>query len=172
MNELNEFWANSINEAINKARTSGRHDVADYLTLKATNDEIRSTASRWLFESILEIAHEAMRRGINLRIENINPHRFEAGRATMVGSLIRFAYGIRTMTVETGWTRTPADGFMRGGALAFARFTHFGQAERNEELILLRSAENAPQWFALRRDGSRAPFDSRSVLEHFAVFIG
>lgn len=172
MNELNEFWANSINEAINKARGQGRHDVADYLALKATNDEIRGASSRWLFESFLEIAHEAIRRGIDLKIENVSPHRFEINRATMVGSLVRLIFGVRSLTIEAGWTRTPADGFMRGGSLAAARLTHFGQSKHNAELILLRSAENAPQWFAVDKNGARKPFDANSILEHFAVFIG
>lgn len=172
MNELNEFWTNSIAEAINKARGEGRHDVADYLALKATNDEIRAAASRWLFESALEIAHEAMRRGINLKIENENPHRFEMGKSVMVGSLIRFRFGVRSLTVEAGWTRTPGDGFMRGGALAAARLTHFGQAKHNVELVLLRSAASAPEWFAVRPEAARVPFDSRHLLEHFAIFIG
>ena len=172
MHELNEFWANSLEQAIEKARAGGRHDVADYLALKAANDALRAAASRWLFESFLEIAHEAIRRGINLRIENENPHRFEMNRATMVGSLVRFVFGIRSMTVETGWTRTPADGFMRGGALAAARLVHFGQPKHNSELVLLRSAKGEPEWFALNRDGSRTPFHTRDILEHFAVFIG
>jgi hypothetical protein len=172
MNELNEFWANSLNEAINRARSSGRHDVADYLRLKASNDEIRRAASLWLFDSALEIAHEAIRRGVNLKIENENPHRFEMGKATMVGSLVKFIFGVRSLTIEAGWTRTPADGFMRGGALAGARFVHFGQSKHNAELILLRGGDDAPQWFAVAQNGARAPFDTRSILEHFAIFIG
>ena len=175
MNELNEFWTNSIAEAINKARGEGRHDVADYLALKATNDEIRAAASRWLFESALEIAHEAMRRGINLKIENENPHRFEANRATMVGSLLRFKRGVRQLTAEAGWTRTPQDGFMRGNSLAAARLTHFGQAKHNAGLLLLRPSDlpaAPPQWFAVDRAGNRAPFDSNSLRGHFAIFLG
>jgi hypothetical protein len=90
----------------------------------------------------------------------------------MVGSLIRFRFGVRSLTIEAGWTRTPADGFMRGGALAAARLTHFGQAKHNAELVLLRPGDNAPQWFAVTRNNTLAVFDMRSILEHFAVFIG
>lgn len=172
MNELNEFWANSINEAINQARAQGRHDVADYLSLKASNDEIRAASSRWLFESMLEIAHEAMRGGLNIKIENENPHRFEMNKATMVGSLLEFKFGIRGLTVEAGWTRTPPDGFMRGGALACARLVHFGQAKHNAELLLTRFNDSAPQWLAVDREGRRTAFDSNNLREHFRIFLG
>lgn len=172
MNELNEFWANSIDEAINRARAEGRADVADYLSLKATNDEIRAASCRWLFESLLEIAHEKMRDGLNLKIENENPYRFEMNKATMVGSLLEFSLGIRRLTAEAGWTRTPQDGFMRGGALAFARLVHFGQAKHNAELILIRVTDSAPQWFAVDRAGQRTPFDSNTLREHFRIFLG
>jgi hypothetical protein len=172
MNELNEFWANSISEAIDRARAQGQHDIADYLSVKATNDEIRAASCRWLFESLLEIAHEKMRAGVNLQIENENPYRFEINKATMVGSLIEFKFGIRRLTAEAGWTRTPQDGFMRGGALAFARLMHFGQAKHNAELMLVRHNESAPQWFSYDRAGKRTPFDSSSLREHFRVFLG
>lgn len=171
MNEINEFWKNSLAEAVKKARSEGRNDVADYLILKATNDEIRGASSRWLFESILEIAHETMRRGINLKIENENPHRFEMNKSSHVGSLLRFSFGVRVLTVEAGWTRTPNDGFMRGGALAYARLTHFGKAKHNAELILLRSNKKLPQWFLLEPDGAKKLFDSNNLHEHFSIFL-
>jgi hypothetical protein len=172
MNELNEFWANSINEAINTARAKGRADVADYLSLKASNDEIRAGSCRWLFESLLEIAHEAMRRGLNIKIENEAPYRFEMNKATMVGSLLEFRFGIRRLTAEAGWTRTPQDGFMRGGALACARLRHFGQSKHNAELLLARNNDSAPEWLAVDRAGRRTPFDSNNLRDHFRIFLG
>jgi hypothetical protein len=178
MNELDEFWADTLAAAARRARAEGRGDVADYLALKTSNDEIRAAASRWLFESLLEIAHEAMRRGVNLIIENESPHRFEMHRATMVGSLVRFKYGVRRLTAEVGWTRTPQDGFMRGNSLAAARLTHFGQAKHNAELLLLRpndaaAAAAAPQWFTIDAgSGRRTIFDSNNLRRHFEIFLG
>jgi hypothetical protein len=75
------------------------------------------------------------------------------------------------LTVEAGWTRAPGDGFMRGGALAAARISHFGMAKQNSELILLRQ-DNAPHWFAVERDGKRSLFDSRNLQKHFQIFLG
>lgn len=172
MDELNEMWAKMMSDAATQARTQGRADVAEYFALKSANDAFRATACRWLFESFVELSNEANRRGIHLKIENENPHRFAVGLSTMVGSLIKFGYGLRNITVEAGWTRAPQDGFIRGGGLACARISHFGMSKKNAELLLVRSAENAPQWYAINRDGKREMFDSNSLKNHFDLFLG
>lgn len=172
MNELNEIWQRMMQEATVKAKESGRSDVADYLLLKANNDAIRAKSCRWLFDSFLELSEEAGKQGIRLDIENENPHRFAIGHSTMVGSLLRFRLGVRNLTVEAGWTRTPADGFMRGGALAHARISHFGMVKANAELLLFRQNDNMPEWVAIEKDGRRIPFALNKLQEHFRVFTG
>lgn len=171
MNELDEVWAQMMQDAIHKARSTGRADIAEYLTLKAGNDQLRATGSRWLFESFAELSDEANRRGIRLNIENQNPHRFAVGHATMVGSLISFHYGLRNLTVEAGWTRTPQDGFIRGGGLACARISHFGMSKHNAELLLVRSSENVPQWFSVTKEGKRNLISSNDLRRHFSLFL-
>lgn len=161
-----------MQQAILKAQNSGRADVAEYLSLKAGNDQIRSASCRWLFDSFIELSDEANRKGIRLRVENQNPHSFSVGHATMVGSLISFHYGLRNITAEAGWTRTPQDGFIRGGGLACARITHFGMSKFNTELLLVRSAENVPQWFSVSKEGKRNLISSNSLREHFNLFLG
>ncbi len=170
MNELDEAWQKIILEATHKAKAAGRTDVAEYLTLKASNDALRATRCEWLFESFLELAQEVNKKGIKLAIENENPHRFAVGNATAVGSLLRFGYRVRKLTVEAGWTRAPGDGFMRGGALAYARISHFGISEANAELLLVRTNENLPQWFLADSDGQRNLFSSNNIRQHFSVF--
>lgn len=172
MNELDEVWTQMIQEAILKARNSGRTDIAEYLALKAGNDMLRSTSCRWLFESFTELSDDANRQGIHLHIENQNPHRFSVGHATMVGSLISFQYGLRNITIEAGWTRTPQDGFIRGGGLACARISHFGMTKFNAELLLIKSAENVPQWFSISKEGKRNLISSNNLREHFNLFLG
>jgi hypothetical protein len=76
------------------------------------------------------------------------------------------------LTVEAGWTRTPADGFMRNGSLAHARIIHFGMSKANAEMILINTGENSPQWFALDSHGRRKPFSSNNLQEHFGIFTG
>lgn len=171
MNELDEVWTQMMQDAIHKARSSGRTDITEYLELKAGNDSVRAASCRWLFESFTELSDEVNRRGIRLHIENQNPHRFSVGHATMVGSLIVFHHGLRNLTVEAGWTRTPQDGFIRGGGLACARLTHFGMSRYNAELLLVRSAESIPQWFSITKEGRRNLISSNNLREHFNIFL-
>ncbi|MET0752641.1 MAG: hypothetical protein ABWZ66_04685 [Pyrinomonadaceae bacterium] len=169
MNELEEVWTQMMNKAINDARDSGRHDVAEYLTLKATNDFIRAMSVKWLFDSMNEIFVQSRLAGI--KIENENPHRFAFNRAHMVGSRLSLRQGVRCLSIEAGWTRTPADGFMRGGALAAARITHFGISTATEEVILLRK-DDFPQWFSIDRQERKSIFDSNNLQKHFQIFTG
>ncbi|MBX7173803.1 MAG: hypothetical protein K1X72_22730 [Pyrinomonadaceae bacterium] len=171
MNELDDIWQQMMEKAIANAHTTGRSDVAEYLALKATNDSIRSIGCQWIFDTFLELSEEVNRRGIRLDIENENPHRFAVGNSTMVGSLLRFKQGVRNLTVEAGWTRTPNDGFMRGGALAMARILHFGMSKNNAELLLIGSQNKTPQWFSVNKDGNRSGFDSEHLRQHFMIFL-
>ena len=172
MHELDEVWENMMNEAIARAKSSGKSDVADYLSLKASNDALRAASVKWLFDAAREIAAEINRRArFAVSIENEHPYRFALGNANLVGSLARFRHGIRCLTLEAGWTRTPGDGFMRGGALAAARIAHFGMTKQNAELVLLR-LEDAPNWFEVNKDGNRSFFDSRNLQKHFQIFLG
>lgn len=171
MNELEEVWAQMMKRAIDGAKDAGRHDVAEYLTLKATNDFVRATSIKWLFDSMLEIAAQHNRTRAAVQIENKNPHNFAFNKANMVGSLLSFRQGVRCLSLEAGWTRTPTDGFMRGGALAAARITHFGISKANEELVLLKE-EDFPQWFSIDKSGRKTVFDSRNLQKHFRIFAG
>lgn len=170
MNELDEVWADKLNEALIKAQTTGRGDVAEYLALKATNDAIRATSIKWLFDSMLEVASQANRNNAQITIENENPHHFAFGNATMVGSFLRFRQGVRCLTLEAGWTRTPADGFMRGGALAAARVLHFGIAKATTDLLLIRNLD-LPQWFSIDQSGQKNLFGYDHLHQHFRVFL-
>ena len=171
MNELDEVWTQMMQQAIATAKDSGRTDVAEYLALKASNDAIRSVSCQWLFDSFFELSEIANRKGIKLEIENESPHRFAVGNSTMVGSLIRFRHGIRCLTVETGWTRTPADGFMRHNAFAHAKISHFGLSKANIELILLRNNQNSPSWVLLNEKGASAKLTQTHLAEHFNLFL-
>ena len=171
MDELEEVWSKMLSEAAIKARNENRADVVEYLALKANNDQIRAASVKWLFDSLMEIAAEANRNQAGIVIEQENAHRFAFGNASLVGSLARFRQGVRCLTVEAGWTRTPADGFMRGGALACARITHFGISKQNEDLLLVAN-ENAPGWISVDKNGKRAVFDSRNLQNHFRIFLG
>lgn len=167
MNELDEAWSLMLAGAIRDANASGRGDVADYLALKQSNDLIRQTSVDWLFGSFIELAAQANRQNSAISIEREDPHEFSFQTARMAGSIIRISLGVRRLTVEAGWARLPAHGFMRHGALAGARITHFGIPKAGADLMLVRDGE-VPVWNCV--DG-RA-FDSEKIAEHFAVFLG
>jgi hypothetical protein len=169
MNELNDIWKQMLENAILKAEFSGSNDVAEYLKLKANNDAIRSRSSKWLFQTMLEIAHGFMQKGVNIGIENENPHRFEMNKANVVGSLLRFRYGLRCLTIEIGWTRTPGDGFMRENALAYGKISHFGMSKKNAELHLAKS-DDIPRWFKVSGE-KRETLLSEHLGEHFKHFL-
>lgn len=170
MEELDRVWTNLLTEMIVRAQAAGDGDVADYLKLKSTNDFLRSTSVQWLFESIAEIASEANRRYANLIFEKADPHEFKIGNSNLVGWLIRFRQGVRCLSIEAGWTRSPSDGFMRNNALAVGRVVHFGLPKQNANLILLK-IENAPVWFAVDGNGKRAEFHSSHLQHHFKIFL-
>ena len=170
MDELDKVCAQKLTEARLKAESSGRGDVAEYLTLRATNDMIRQTSIDWLFDSLFEIASFENRNGANIKIETENSHRFQFGNANLAGSLLRFRQGVRCLSVEAGWTRTPSDGFMRGGALALALITHFGRSRHNAELVL-RMENTLPNWLSVDKNGKREVFDARSLQQHFQIFL-
>lgn len=171
MNELDEVWARMLGEARAKAQVSGSRDVAEYLALKATNDMLRQTSVNWLLDSTIEIASYANRNGANITIETEHPHRFAAGNADLAGSLARLRQGVRCLVLEAGWTRTPADGFMRGGALAVARISHFGLSKHNADLLLIR-ADDTPNWVSVDKEGKRELFNAVELRRHFQIFLG
>ena len=171
MTELDRMWSRMLDEAIAAARTDGRADIADYLDLRSRNDALRSAGVRWLFEAIVGLAGDADRERPGILVEREEPHNFPHAGANMAGSLLRVRHGVRCLTIEAGWTRTPADGFMRGGALAVAKISHFGIAKMNMDLML-RPSDAEPGWIAVAPDGREAPVDETLLRRHFSVFLG
>ena len=171
MNELDQFWSEKLSTAIENARETGRADLADYLELKAANDAVRQTGVDQFLETMIEIATRPEHALRKISIERESPHSFRHRDANMVGSLVRLSYGVRCMTVEAGWTRTPTDGFMRLGALAFARITHLGIPRANAEFILKGDGKTAA-WSAVQGDKADERFEMDELDEHFFVFIG
>lgn len=160
-----------IQHAAEKAAGSGRHDIVEYLHLRAANDSIRSEGVKWLFDSVIELAAEANRRIATIAIENQEPHRFARGSSTMVGSLVSLRQGVRCLTIEAGWTRTPNDGIMRGGILAAARVSHFGISRSNADLSLGYSGE-LPIWYIEGMDENRRPLRLADLNDHLLIFLG
>jgi hypothetical protein len=171
MNELDEIWSQMLEAAIAGSEAAGHGDVAEYLRLKATNDAIRRRSVAWLCDSMIEIVAEADPEFVRFSVERVEPHNFAFRGANMAGSLLRIRQGVRCLTLEAGWTRTPSDGFMRGGALAQARITHFGMPREDRDLMLVRGTD-LPEWYEAEKKGTADVFGSADLRRHFAIFTG
>ncbi len=167
MTELDHVWSQMLVDAEARAGDTGRKHVADYLRLRATNDAIRVGGVGWLFDTMIEIASPAMNIHNPVHIEREEPHSFDRGSSTMVGSLLSIRQGVRCLTIEAGWVRTPSDGIMQKGALVYARISHFGMPTSGGEIRLVH-AESLPQWL----DETGAVVGSRELRRHFEVFLG
>ena len=146
MSELDEAWAAALSEAERRARLAGREDVVEYLSLKNSNDLLRTAGVDWLVNIFTISAGEANRAGASIQISKQDGHRFHTGNSTMVGPLVTLTSGVRTLYVEAGWPRTPRDGFVRGGGLACANIRHMGIRSASEELLLAKLNSGAPAW--------------------------
>jgi len=109
VSELDEAWAMALAEAEHRARTAGRGELADYLSLRNSNDLLRRSGIDWLLSSFTNLAGEANRVGASLQIASADTHRFKIGTSTMVGNLLTLSNGVRQLFIEAGWPRTPCD---------------------------------------------------------------
>lgn len=165
--ELDAEWAQTLSEAERRARAAGRSDVGDYLALRAANDQARAAGIKWLIETFTRLAGEANRVGAGINVERDEAHRFSVGDATMIGTRLVLRVGLRALTIEAGWPRAPADGIVRGGGLANAKVSHFGNSAANDKLLLVRTdKDGAPQWLVLEPIGSRTEFLERCISNH------
>jgi hypothetical protein len=169
--ELDEAWALGLAEAERRARASGRTDVAEYLALRSSNDLIRKIASDWLQKMFVSAAAEANRAGAAIQTSTEDAHRFKVGNASMVGSRLSLAYGVRRLLVEIGWPRTPRDGFIRGGGLACGNIKHVGIQPANEELRLVLNPEGTPSWMVQPKHGTPREFHETNVKDHVAILL-
>ena len=169
MSELDEAWAAALSEAERRAKLAGRRDVAEYLSLKNSNDLLRKAGVNWLLAEFTSLAAEANRSGASIQISTQEGHRFRTGTSTMVGHLLTFTNGIRTLYVEAGWPRTPRDGIVRGGGLACANIRHLGIRTANEELLLQKSNNGGPSWQSLSRRHN--PLHHSDMRRHLALLL-
>ncbi|MCP9493790.1 MAG: hypothetical protein MSG64_04955 [Pyrinomonadaceae bacterium MAG19_C2-C3] len=187
MSELDAEWERVRAEVERRARERGQGDVADYFHLRATNDAARKIGIDWLLNMFTRAAGEANRRGATINLEESNrtsdrikpgdipdTHRFTVGASTMVGVRCVMRVGIKTLTVEAGYPRTPTDGFIRGGGLARANITHFGDKRAGQKLMLVQRATDAPGWFVIEDDDAGvkpgAMFAEADIARHLIHF--
>lgn len=171
VSELDEAWALALAEAEQRARTAGRTDISTYLALRSSNDLLRKTGRDWLRAMFTSVAAEANRAGAGIQISSEEGHRFKVGHATMVGSRLSLAKGVRILFVEVGWPRTPSDGFIRGGGLACASLKHLGLKSANEELRLVVDSIGVPRWKVQSHSAGPHDIHEASIRDHIAILL-
>ena len=107
MTELDQEWSQLLDAATARAHAAGRHDVAAYLKLKATNDAIRKVGCTWLFNTFIEIASD-LRVGAAIAIER-RTAQFCSRFVHKVGSRL-MSVSVRCLSIEAGWARVPRTG--------------------------------------------------------------
>jgi hypothetical protein len=169
--ELDEAWALALIEAEKRARAAGRTDISTYLALRTSNDLLRQTGGNWLQQMFTLIAGEANRAGAGIQISKDNRHRFKIGNATMVGSRLSLANGVRMLLVEVGWPRTPRDGFISGGGLACANIKHVGIKSASEQLRLVLDSSGVPRWNAQGHRADTHEIHESNIRKHIAILL-
>ncbi|HEY6805093.1 MAG TPA: hypothetical protein VI306_16070 [Pyrinomonadaceae bacterium] len=171
MSELDEAWALALAEAEQRARSAGRGELADYLSLRNSNDLLRTAGIDWLIATFTQLAGDANRVGASLKIATADGHRFKIGNSTMVGTLLTLSNGVRQMFIEAGWPRTPRDGFVRGGGLACGNIRHLGLTAANQELLLTKTIQGSPTWLASDKTDTRFDLHESDIRHHFAILL-
>jgi hypothetical protein len=169
---FDEDYERRVQEARERARGGGRDEVIEYLDLKAANDAARSRAVESLLEAFTAAAGELNRAGAALTLERTDAHRFRVGNSTMVGPRLVLRRGVRALTAEAGWPRAPRDGIVRGGGLASAVISHFGDARAGEEFLLVPDAQTDARWFVIEKTGARTELRPEHLRRHFARLLG
>jgi len=171
VSELDEAWAAALAEAEKRARSAGRSELAEYLSLRNSNDLLRTSGIEWLVSTFTILAGEENRAGASLQITSHDAHRFRIGNSTMVGRLLTFSNGVRKLFVEAGWPRTPRDGIVRGGGLACANIRHLGMNNANEELLLTKTNTGTPTWLSSNKKSPRNVVHEADVRRHLTILL-
>ena len=132
--------------------------VAEYLALKAANDQLRERGKQWLFDTLTQFCAEANRTLVTQPDQpsiqtGIQQWEFKVENATMAGERFGARYRYRTLTVEVGWPRLPEHGFLTDNALARARISFSQntmlQPQVIAELVFKRAGSDEPKWFTV-----------------------
>ena len=138
--------------------------AAEYLALKAANDQLRERGKQWLWDSLNRLCDETNHQlltqgtpqtglaGAASILCGVQPDwQFKVENAVMVGERFGARFRYRTLTVEVGWPRLPEHGFITDSGLARGRVglsqnTMF-EPQAIAELILKKMGSGEPAWF-------------------------
>jgi len=154
--------------------------AAEYLALKAANDELRERGKQWLWNALDVICSEISR---DLSDRNNPPlqvgrqeWQFKVEDSTMVGERFGARFREKTLVVEAGWPREPQHGFVPDRGLARARIG-FSQnimleAKIVAEFILKQQRDNDLAWYPIENKKLGARVTESSIREYFNLILG
>ncbi len=157
--------------------------VAEYLKLKARNDQFRERGKQWLGETLEKLCAE-----INLQFAtNLDgqllqcgrqPWQFElqtgAGKATMAGERFGVRYRGQTLVLEVGWPQLPEHGFIPDGGLARGQIRFSPnvmlEPQTKAELVLKRNGADAA-WHELKYEQLSQPVNEAYLRKYLDLVL-
>ena len=156
--------------------------AAEYLRLKAANDELRERGKLWLWLMLEKLCAEvnqqlAAQPDGQLLQTGVQPWQFEIpteiGKATMAGERFGIRYRGQTLITEIGWPQRPEHGFIPSSGLARGRvrFSPNVMLEplTKAELVLKRNSGDAV-WHVLNNKQAGA-LVTEQVLRPFLELV-
>lgn len=154
--------------------------AAEYLALKAANDQLRERGKQWLFDTLSQLCAEANRTLVTQPDQpgiqtGVQEWQFKVENATMAGERFGARYRYRTLTVEVGWPRLPEHGFLTDNALARARVSFSQntmlQPEVIAELVFKKTGSVEPMWFIFRNGQLKERVVEARLGEYFNLIL-
>lgn len=130
--------------------------AAEFLALKAANDQLRERGKQWLLDTLTQLCADANSRLITQPDQvgiqtGTQEWQFKVENATMAGERFGARYRYKTLTVEIGWPRLPEHGFLTDNALARAQVSlsqnTMLQPQIVAELVFKKSGSGEPKWY-------------------------
>ena len=136
--------------------------AAEYLRLKAANDQLRERGKQWLWETLEKLCAEINQQLTakpdgQLLQSGRQPWQFEiqtdSGKAVMLGERFGVRYRGQTLVIEVGWPQLPEHSFIPDSGLARGqvRFSPSVMLDplTKAELVLKRASADAT-WYVLK----------------------
>ncbi|HMV47249.1 MAG TPA: hypothetical protein PLD20_03195 [Blastocatellia bacterium] len=156
--------------------------AADYLALKAANDQLRERGKQWLWDLLDRLCDELNQQllaqgasqpelaGAPSILSGVQADwQFKVENAVMVGERYGARFRYRTLTVEVGWPRLPEHGYITDGGLARGRIglsqNTMIEPQPIAELIL-KKVGGEPAWFVFKNKQLSEQITEAQLREH------
>jgi hypothetical protein len=159
--------------------------AAEYLALKAANDQLRERGKQWLWDSLSRICDEINQNllaqgnpqtGAASILCGVQPDwQFKVENAVMVGERFGARLRYRTLTVEVGWPRLPEHGYITDSGLARGRVglsqNTMLEPQPIAELVLKKVGSGVPAWFIFKNKPLGEQITDLSLREYLNLIL-